>query len=85
MTGKRIAKNKSGVTENFTFRDIAPLILLKETEIQAEHSPISSGQRDNTREQSVFRLMISGKDDKAIVAKLTPLHSRLPRQQKSKR
>jgi hypothetical protein len=72
LTGKRIAKNKSGTTENFTFRNIAPFILLHETEIQAERSPVSSGQRDDTKEQSAFRLMISGKDDKAIVAKLTP-------------
>ena len=85
LTGKRIAKNKSGITENFTFRDITPLILLKETEIQAEHSPVSSGQRDNTREQSVFRLMISGKDDEAIVRSSPRPRSRLQRQQKSKR
>jgi hypothetical protein len=71
LTGKRVAKNKSGVTDNFTFRDIAPLVLLKETEIQAEHSPITSGQRADTKEESVFRLMISGSDDAAIVAKLT--------------
>jgi hypothetical protein len=72
LTGKRIAKNKSGTTESFTFRNIAPFILLHETEIQAERSPVSSGQRDDTKEQSAFQLMISGKDDGAIVAKLTP-------------
>ena len=71
LTGKPIAKNKSGVTDNLSFRDIAPLVLVKETPIQAEHSPVTSGQRADTKEQSVFRLIVSGNDDAAIKAALT--------------
>jgi hypothetical protein len=71
LTGKRVAKNKSGMTDSLSFRDIAPLVLVKETPIQAEHSPVTSDQRADTKEQSVFRLMISGHDDAAIKAKLT--------------
>ncbi len=72
LAGRRIATNKSGNTENFTFRDLAPFVLLDETSIQAPRSPVTSGQRDDPREQSAFRLLISGEDDSAIVAKLSP-------------
>lgn len=71
LTGKKVAKNKAGKTENFSFRQVAPFVLVDETSIQAPRSPVESGQRDDTKDQAAFRLLLTGQDDSAIVAGLT--------------
>jgi hypothetical protein len=71
LTGKKIAKNKAGKTENFSFRQLAPFVLIDETSIQAPRSPIEAGQRDDTKDRAVFRLLLTGEDDSAIVASMT--------------
>lgn len=71
LLGRRIAKNKSGEADNFTFRQLAPFVLVDETAIQAPRSPVVSGQRDDPKEQAVFRLLLTGRDDSDIVAVMT--------------
>lgn len=71
LVGKKIAKNKAGKTDNFTFRQVTPFVLIDETSIQAPRSPVESGERDDTKDQAAFRLLLTGEDDSAIVAAMT--------------
>ena len=51
-----------------SFRDIAKVILLDELDIQAENSPLTSGdQMKLTREQSVFKMLLTGEDDSDLI------------------
>lgn len=66
---KKIATNAYGVTRSLSFRDLDSTFLVDETSIQIERSPIEGGQRDDrTTERSVFRLLLTGLDDSAVVA-----------------
>jgi hypothetical protein len=69
FSGKRLAKNSDGVTENLGFRDLAAISLVDETSIQSERSPVESdlGPMAKTKERSLFRLLLSGIDDSSIV------------------
>lgn len=68
LSGRQLAKNQSGEKENFNFRELMPYILVDETSIQAERSPVESALGPVTRpkERSVFRLLLTGADDKSI-------------------
>lgn len=72
LTGQKIATNKSGHTDNLSFRQLAPFVLIDETAMFATWSPVETGQRDEVRERSVFRLLLTGRDDRAIVAVMKP-------------
>lgn len=69
LSGKRIAKNLAGERENLSFRDLAAISLVDETSIQSERSPVDSelGKLTQTKERSLFRLLVSGIDDSAII------------------
>lgn len=70
MAGKKVQTNQQGNTRTLSFRDIARLILVNETSVIAEHSPIFSGQvQFQTAEKSVFRFLLTGIDDSAVIAK----------------
>lgn len=70
MTGKKVQTNQQGKTRTLSFRDIARLILVNETSVIAEHSPIFSGQLQfQTAEKSVFRFLLTGIDDSTVIAK----------------
>lgn len=66
--GKLIATNQYGEKRALSFRDLAHILLVNETAIQADdRSPIETGQRTfKPVERSVFRLLLSGSDDSAI-------------------
>ncbi|MCK5375021.1 MAG: hypothetical protein KAJ40_07035 [Alphaproteobacteria bacterium] len=67
LAGKVVAKNAAGVKHSLSFRDLAEILLVDETNIQIEQSPIESGQFiHRPKEHSVFRLLITGTDDSAI-------------------
>lgn len=68
LSGKKVAKNAHGVLENLSFRDVIGLSLVDEASIQSERSPIESelGPLAQTRERSVFRLLMGGLDDSKI-------------------
>jgi predicted nucleic acid-binding Zn-ribbon protein len=68
FSGKMVAKDTFGEKNNLTFRHLANILLVDETAIQAKRSPIEKGQRsDKPLEHSVFRLLLSGDDDSAII------------------
>lgn len=69
LRGKEVATNAFGQKRALSFRDLGLTYLVDETSIQIERSPVEGGQRDaRTTERSVFRLLLTGLDDSAIVA-----------------
>lgn len=65
---KLVRKNKQGTTRGLSFRDIARLIVVTESEIIRQTSPFLSGQVINkTVEYSVLKLLLTGVDDSAII------------------
>jgi uncharacterized Zn finger protein (UPF0148 family) len=72
-SGKKIAVDAVGTPGNLTFRDIARIVLTDELSIQSEASPIQSGDRGTAaRERSVFKYLLTGNDDSAIVPLIKP-------------
>lgn len=69
LSDRQLAKNQSGEKENFSFRELMPYVLVDETSIQAERSPVESalGPVTKPKERSVFRLLLTGIDDKSII------------------
>jgi hypothetical protein len=66
--GKRVSVDQSGTHNNMTFRDIASIVLTNEMAIQSETSPIESGDRSEvSRERNVFKFLLTGEDDSAII------------------
>ena len=70
---KRIKKNKAGETNSLSFRDLARLIIVQESEIIKTESPFITGQYiKSTSETSVLKLLLTGIDDSSFVStKLT--------------
>lgn len=65
---KLIAVDENGKQRSLSFRDLAKYSLVDETSIQSEVSPIESGQFvTRTAERSIFKLLLTGSDDSAIV------------------
>lgn len=65
---KFIRKNQQGDTRSLSFRDLARLVLVQESEITKRSSPLLSGQHvTKTAEYSVFKLLLTGNDDSALV------------------
>ena len=64
LEGKKLSVNARNEKRAISFRDIANLCLINEELIISTTSPIYSGQVVNkTVEESVFKLILSGKDD----------------------
>jgi hypothetical protein len=77
LTGKQVRTNARGDTRTLSFRDLAHLIVISEEDIIRATSPVLSGQyTTRTVEKSVFRLLLSGVDDSAVVAAEEPRVSR---------
>ncbi|TCD16381.1 hypothetical protein [Oricola cellulosilytica] len=65
---KSIAVDANGKQRSLSFRDIVRFCLVDETIIQSETSPVEAGQYTTvTAERSVFKLMLTGVDDSAVV------------------
>ena len=65
---KKIRKNKQGVTRSLSFRDLARLVVVTESEIIRQTSPFLTGQyTTGTSEYSTLKLLLTGVDDSAIV------------------
>lgn len=69
LSGKCIRTNSRGTTRDLSFRDVARLAIVSEQDVIRESSPVhaSSGYQQ-TASRSVFRLLLSGSDDSAVVA-----------------
>lgn len=66
---KRIRKNKAGDTNSLSFRNLARLIIINEEEIIQQRSPLSDGNvTADTANTSVFKLLLTGVDDSALVS-----------------
>lgn len=68
LSGKRIRKNADNVLQNLSLRNLCHFCLVNETEIQKQGSPVESGNPvAKTAEYSVFKLLLTGVDDSALV------------------
>src|SRR3546814_2453711 len=68
-----IAKDKSGTKKPLSFRDVVRLCIVDETSIQSETSPAESGDITLAPlERNVFKYMLTGEDDAALITQLKP-------------
>ena len=73
VAGSEIAKDKSGTKQSLSFRDIARLCITDEASIQSENSPVESGNFIlRAPERNVFKMMLTGQDDSALITVLKP-------------
>jgi hypothetical protein len=68
LAGKRVRKNKTGVTNSLSFRNLARLLIVNETEIIQKRSPLSDGNpTSDTSNFATFKLLLTGIDDASLV------------------
>jgi hypothetical protein len=68
LDGRRVRKNKFGETNSLSFRNLARLLIVNETEIIAQRSPLSDGNPTaDTPNFATFKLLLTGVDDSALV------------------
>jgi hypothetical protein len=68
LAGKRVRRNKRGDTNSLSFRNVARLMIVTETEITDQRSPLSDGNPTaDTPNFATFKLMLTGVDDSALV------------------
>jgi len=66
---KRVRKNSRNETNSLSFRNIARLMIVNETEITQQNSPLFDGNPiANTPNLATFKLLLTGTDDSALVA-----------------
>jgi len=67
LESRVVAKDAWGTKQAVTLRALAHLLLVDETTIQAERSPVWGGQNaERTFENGVFRMLVTGYDDSAL-------------------
>lgn len=75
LAGKRVRKNKTGDTNSLSFRYLARLAIVDETEIIEQRSPLSDGNPINdTPNFATFKLLLTDVDDSAV-ARTSPVPS----------
>lgn len=69
LLDKRILKSKAkATTQSLSFRNLAPLVIIQEGEIQQRGSPFWGGQyTTKTAELAAIKLLLTGVDDSAVV------------------
>lgn len=69
LGGKKVRKNARSETNSLSFRNVARLIIVTETEITQQRTPLSDGNVvADTTNFSTFKLLLTGTDDSALVA-----------------
>jgi hypothetical protein len=69
LRGKRVRKNSRNETNSLSFRNIARLMIVNETEITQQRSPLVDGNPNaNTPNLATFKLLLTGTDDSALVS-----------------
>jgi len=69
LAGKRVRRNNRGDTNSLSFRNLARLLIVTETEIMERRSPLSDGNPvAETPNFSTFKLLLTGVDDSALIA-----------------
>lgn len=67
LNGMKLKINNLNEKKSLSFRDLARFCLVSEVKIIERESPIYSGQyADKTRNKSLFKLLLTGKDDDAL-------------------
>lgn len=80
LSARKVKKNARGDTQNLSFRNLARLVVVNEEEIIQKRSPLSDGNYTaDTANTSVFRMLLTGVDDSALVAQ----SQRTPAEQKA--
>ncbi|MEG4086366.1 AAA family ATPase [Microcoleus sp. POL10_C6] len=68
ITDQRVRTNQKGETASLSFRNLVKLVVVKESDITKRLSPFLSGQNvSKTVDYSVFKLLLTGVDDSALV------------------
>lgn len=69
LDGKKVRKNAHNETDSLSFRNLAHLCIVDETQMQAETPPALTGNYvSRTKEVSVLKLLLEDEDDSALVA-----------------
>lgn len=69
LSGKRVRKNARGETNSLSFRNIARLMIVPETDITQQRSPLLDGNYTaDTANTSTFKLLLTDVDDSALVS-----------------
>jgi predicted nuclease with TOPRIM domain len=69
LDGKRVRKNVRNETDSLSFRNLAHLCIVDETQMQAEIPPALTGNYvSRTKEVSVLKLLLEDEDDSSLVA-----------------
>lgn len=69
LPGKRVRRNKRGDTNSLSFRNLARLMIVTETEITSQRSPLTDGNpTSDTPNFATFKLLLTGVDDSALIA-----------------
>ena len=67
LAGKRVRRNKAGDTNSLSFRQLARLVIVNETEIIETRSPLRDGNPINdTPNFATFKLLLTGVDDSSL-------------------
>lgn len=73
LDGRKIVRNENGEKNSFTLRSLDPFMFVDEGAIIESRSPILSGQHTSaTAEKNAFKLLLTGRDDSAVVAVVPP-------------
>jgi len=65
----KVARNQQGETNQVSLRMLSPYMMVAETEMISEASPLTQrGSRLASVDKSLFRFLVSGKDDDSIIA-----------------
>lgn len=68
LDGKRVRKNARNITDSLSFRNLAHLCIVDETQMQSEtQPPLSGAYVSKTKEISVLKLLLQDEDDGALV------------------
>lgn len=68
LKGKRVRRNARNDTNSLSFRNIARLMIVDETEITQQSSPLFDGNpTSNTPNAATFKLLLTGTDDSALI------------------
>jgi hypothetical protein len=77
VDGKRVRKNAHNELQNLSFRNLAHLVLVDEEAIIKKGSPLYSGEStQRTAQAGVFKLLLTGQDDGALIAAKKPAIAR---------
>lgn len=69
LDDKRVRRNARGETDSLSFRNLAHLCVVDETQMQSETPPALTGNYvSKTKEISVLKLILQAEDDSAVVA-----------------